>query len=78
MVLATRAALAVDGELLTTEEIAHLEQQLTALQNICQSGDHHQINDAVEALGHSTEAFAAARMNRSIHDALTGRRVEEI
>ena len=78
MILATRAALAADGQLLAASEVEQLQQQLKELEKISQSSDHHQINKAVEALGHSTEAFAAARMNRSIHDALTGRRVEEI
>jgi len=33
---------------------------------------------AVEALAKSTEAFAAARMNRGIRQALAGKRVEEV
>jgi 2Fe-2S type ferredoxin (ISC system) len=47
---------------------------LTELERISlSSNDHHEINAGVEALAHNTEAFAAHRMNRSIHDALTGR-----
>lgn len=78
MVLATRAALMADGSLLPQTEVLQLEAQLRALEQTAQGSDHHQINAAVEALAHSTEAFAAARMNRSIHDALTGRRVDDI
>ena len=78
MVLATRSALAADGMLLASAEVTQLQAQLTDLERIAQGGDHHQINAAVEALAHNTEAFAAARMNRSIHDALTGRRVDDI
>ena len=36
------------------------------------------ISSAVEALAAETEAFAARRMNRTIADALTGRRVDEL
>jgi molecular chaperone HscA len=36
------------------------------------------VREALDALADSTEAFAAARMNRSIRSALTGRRVEEV
>jgi molecular chaperone HscA len=36
------------------------------------------MDDAVEALAHSTEAFAAERMNRGIRKALAGRRVTEV
>ena len=43
-----------------------------------QGSDHHAIDAAVEALAHSTEAFAAARMNRGIRKALSGRRVTEV
>ena len=43
-----------------------------------ESDDHHAINAAVESLAHGTEAFAAARMNRGIRQALAGRRVEEV
>jgi molecular chaperone HscA len=38
----------------------------------------HAIEAAVEASGRGTEAFAAARMNQGIRQALAGRRVEEV
>ena len=34
--------------------------------------------DAVESLAKATESFAAERMNRSLRQALTGKRVEEV
>ena len=40
--------------------------------------DPHAIDAAVEALAKGTEGFAAARMNRGIRRALTGRRVEDV
>jgi molecular chaperone HscA len=78
MLLATRAALAADGDLLSPAEQAQVAELLVALQASGESTDHHQIDSAVEALAKGTEAFAAERMNRSIRLALAGRRVEDV
>ena len=78
MLLATRAALAADGDLLSQTEQAQVAELLVALQTSRESSDHHQIDAAVEALAKGTEAFAAERMNRSIRLALAGRRVEDV
>ena len=78
MLLATRAALAADGDLLSQAEQAQIAELLVALQASRESSDHHQIDAAVEALAKGTEAFAAERMNRSIRLALAGRRVEDV
>ena len=78
MLLATRSALAADGDLLSVEECAEIERLLTALQASRKGEDHHVIDAAVEALAKGTEAFAAERMNRGIRLALSGRRVEDV
>ena len=78
MLLATRAALQADGDLLSVDERAAIEALLEALQASRESVDHHGITAAVEALADGTEAFAAERMNRGIRQALSGRRVEEV
>jgi molecular chaperone HscA len=78
MLLATRAALKADGDLLSAEERVTIEALLTALQATRESTDHHAIDAAVEALAKGTEAFAAERMNRSIRVALAGRSVDQI
>jgi len=78
MALATRAALAVDGELLEDGELASIEALLDQLGHVAAGEDAAAIDAAVEALALGTEGFAAARMNRGIHDALTGRKVDEI
>ena len=78
MLLATRAALQADGDLLSTDERASIEELLSALQANRDNADHHAITSAVEALANGTEAFAAERMNRGIRLALSGRRVEEV
>ena len=78
MLLATRAALAADGDLLPADERARVEALLAAVQASREGSDHHAIDAAVEALAKGTEAFAAERMNRSIRQALSGRSIEEV
>jgi molecular chaperone HscA len=78
MLLATRAALKADGDLLSADDHSNIEALLTALQASRESTDHHAIDAAVEALAKGTEAFAAERMNRSIRVALAGRSVDQI
>jgi molecular chaperone HscA len=78
MDLATQAALDADGDLLTDEErrnVAALQAQVRAA---AQGDEPDAINRAVEALADGTEPFAAARMNRGIRAALTGRGLDEI
>ena len=76
MVLATRSALAADGDLLPQDERESLEARLSAL--AAMHGDADAIDAAVKALAEATEAFAAERMNRSIARALTGRDVSQL
>ena len=78
MLLATRSALAADGDLLSEDERAAIEAQIGHTQREARSEDHHAIDAAVKALAAATEAFAAARMNRGIRQALAGRSVEDI
>jgi molecular chaperone HscA len=78
MTLATRAALAADGDLLDEDERSAIERLLVSLGQIAAGDNHAAIDTAVEALAKGTEGFAAARMNRGIRAALTGRKVEDI
>ena len=78
MGLATRAALAADGDLLEAGEREAIDAALTQLAQIAAADDHAAIDAAVQSLARSTEGFAAARMNRGIRAALTGRKLEDI
>jgi len=78
MVLATRAALAADGELLSDQERADILALVTQTELEAAGEDHVAMDAAVERLATGTEAFAAARMNRGIRAALAGRRVEDV
>ena len=78
MLLATRSALAADGDLLSADECVRIDELLAQVQATREGSDHHAIEAAVEALAKGTEAFAAERMNRGIRQALSGRSVDEV
>ena len=78
MLLATRAALQADAALLSSPEQADIDALLTQLQATASGSDAHAIEAAVKALAEGTEAFAAARMNQGIRQALSGRTLDEI
>ena len=78
MHLATQAAIGMDGDLLDPAQRAEVAALMIALTHACEGQDAQAMNHAVAALASGTEAFAAARMNRGIRAALTGRRVDDI
>ncbi len=78
MTLATRAALAADADLLDDGEAERIEALLMALSRTAEQTSADAITAAVEALAEGTEAFAAARMNRGIQAALTGRSLDAL
>jgi molecular chaperone HscA len=78
LLLATRSALAADGELLTDTERRAIEGLMARATEAVAGQQHDAISAAVEALARGTEAFAAARMNRGIRDALAGRSIEDV
>ncbi|MFS6937146.1 Fe-S protein assembly chaperone HscA [Neisseria animaloris] len=75
---AVETALEMDGDLLNETELAAIRDSIAALHNLVQTGNADEIRNAVSALGHATDDFAAKRMDRNIKRALTGQRVEEI
>ena len=75
---ATDSALVADGDLLELSERIEVDVLINALQKAIQSENVTAIEAATRALANGTEGFAAARMNRSIRDALSGRHVEEL
>jgi molecular chaperone HscA len=78
MLLATRSALAADGDLLSADESRASRSCWRRSGPVARADDHHAIDAAVEALAKGTEAFAAERMNRGIRQALSGRSIEEV
>ncbi|MFO6421688.1 Fe-S protein assembly chaperone HscA [Hylemonella sp. W303a] len=78
MLLATRSALAADGDLLAEQERATINGLMTSLEDLRVTEDAKAIDSATEALAKGTEAFAALRMNRGIQKALSGKNIEAV
>lgn len=75
---AIQAALALDSDLLEADELVQIESDIAALQGRLKDGKADEIRAAVTALSHSTDGFAAKRMNRNIQRALMGQSVDSI
>jgi molecular chaperone HscA len=78
LLLATRSALAVDGALLDETERATIDLAMQASEASLASLDAAHIEVLSKALAQATEAFAAARMNHSIAQALAGKNIANI
>lgn len=75
---ALRTALQADGKaLLTEKEFAEMEDAITALRVVHDSGSRDEIAAEIERIGKLSEDFAARRMNSSISQALTGHNLDE-
>jgi molecular chaperone HscA len=70
--------LAADAALLSEQERADIAALIDAVRGQAQGTDHLAIKAAVDALAHGTEEFAARRMDRSVHDALTGKTLDQV
>ena len=78
MLEATRTALAADGDLLSAEQRAEIEQLMAQIGQRCDRGDLVALESATKALADGTEYFAAERMNRGIRQALAGRTLDQV
>ena len=78
MVLAINSALLSDSDLLSPEQKAEIDSSVASLVATRENGDANAIELATKALAHGTEAFAAARMNRGIRNALAGKNIESV
>jgi molecular chaperone HscA len=78
ILLATSSALAQDADLLSKTERAAIDACMALLRESAQGSDHQAIKAAVDALGKTTEDFAARRMDRNVRVALTGKKLDEI
>jgi len=75
---ATRAALAADGELLSSHERGEIEQAIASLRAVIGGADHRAIKQASDALNRATEEFAARRMDANVRRALAGRNIANL
>ncbi|NBS81745.1 MAG: Fe-S protein assembly chaperone HscA [Betaproteobacteria bacterium] len=78
MLLAVDAALAADSHLLTVDEQHAIQCAADHLRSLALQSDHHAIRNAIHALSHQTDHFAALRMNRAVSMALSGRKIDEL
>ncbi len=77
---ATESALAVDAELLNAEERVALDDAMIRLRRLMkdEATDRRALTEATEALNRASETFAGRRMDRSVSQALTGRRIDTL
>lgn len=71
-------ALQKDSHLLNAAELQAIESEMQALAELVQGTDAQAINKAVDALNHSTETFAARRMDASVKQALAGQNLNTL
>ena len=78
LVLATRSAINVDGDLLSATDRIAIDDAIAAVGHAVAGVDAALIESASKALSQATEAFAAQRMNHGIAKALSGKNIETI
>lgn len=78
LISATRAALASDSDLLSTDELHAVEQALLNLANSSAQNDADAIATATQTLNTATTDFAARRMDKAVHQGLAGQKLSEI
>ena len=75
---ATVAALAEDGELLSSAEHSAMDALVRRLRDAATQTDRTALQSATEALSRGTEDFAAQRMDKAIARALSGKSVKDL
>jgi molecular chaperone HscA len=87
ILLATQSALDTDGDLLALDERTAIDgMMLTVRETLARSNDEsvdagarqNALHDAVQALAHGTEDFAARRMDKSVRSALAGKSLDQV
>ncbi|WP_199175580.1 Fe-S protein assembly chaperone HscA [Telmatospirillum siberiense] len=76
--LAVRAALAADGELLSADEQAVIHTALEEVETAVRDGDRDSVQAAAASLEAATKTFAERRMDRGIREALAGQTIERL
>ena len=75
---AVNMAIQNDADLLNGREKADIEKAMIDVRTTIGGSDAQAINNAVTALGRSTESFAAKRMDKSIKAALQGKQIDDV
>lgn len=75
---AVNMAMQSDADLLSDKEKAGIDKAMQDVRTTISGSDAQVINNAVTALGRSTESFAAKRMDKSIKAALQGKQIDDV
>jgi molecular chaperone HscA len=78
MLMAIEKALSEDGDLLSEDERAQIEEAMHRLREAYAGDDHRSIAARIEELDDVSRAFAGRRMDRAMRKALAGRSVDEV
>lgn len=71
-------ALKQDGQLLSTQELQYIEQQIANLRQLIDQQESDLIKQGIKQLDVATRDFAARRMNQSVRSVLQGHSISEI
>lgn len=75
---AIHSALIGSAEILSLDERARIDAAMLHLQNVVDSDDRPMIDAAMSVLSDATNEFAARRMDQSVHQALTGKNIDQV
>ncbi len=78
LIESVQAALAVDADLLSAEELSAVQKALVDTQEAAETSDTERIRVQTHDFMQLTDEFAARRMDRSIRRALAGKTVDEL
>jgi len=78
LIEAVQSAVRSDGELLSAEQRARLEETVAKLQTTALGDDRRQITLAMDDLEAETKEFAARRMDKSIRHAFSGKSIDDL
>ena len=78
LIEAVLSAIKNDGDLLSPEQLVVVETAVAKLQTVSLGEDRRQISQAMNDLEAETRVFAAQRMDKSIRQAMAGKRIEEL
>ncbi|NDA53272.1 MAG: Fe-S protein assembly chaperone HscA, partial [Betaproteobacteria bacterium] len=78
LLLSVQAALDADAALLQPDEQAAIHAAMANLRSVAEKHDHHAIRDAMTALGHQTDHFAALRMDHAVSMAFRGLKLDDL
>ena len=71
-------AIKEDPSLLDKKELNLLQKNLVELKKLLESSDRNNIEKITKLLNDNSQSFAAKRMDKSIHKALTGKSVSSL